>query len=632
MNMAAFRLLALVLAVTTSATSYNIVLAGSLSDSIDNIFGKLIGGEQPEFLDPDKAFIVSAEAVSENVINVQWQIAEGYYLYRDKFQFSIQHDHIGQGDDLTIANVKLPEGKLKNDPDFGSVWVNYHSVNAQLTVQRKDAAESTVELLVNYQGCKEDVLCYPPISKTLPINLIANAVAEVATGASESVVAVSESEARQFSEQDAITEHLTDGSVFKNILIFFGFGLLLALTPCVFPMIPILSGIIVGQGSSMTTLRSFYMSLTYVVAMASTYAVLGIIAGSFELNLQAASQNVWVITAFSAVFVFLAFSMFGFYELQLPSSWHSKHLHTSGKLGGTLPGVAAMGVLSAIIVGPCIAPPLAGALLYISQTGDAILGGMVLFAMGLGMGVPLLVIGTSEGKLLPKTGVWMESIKHIFGVLMLGVAVWFMERVLPGPLTLALWALLFIVTAIYMGALDRSERQSKWQGLWRGLGLAMLIYGILLIIGAASGGSNMFRPLQGLLSKDQAGEVRSSTLSFQKIKGVEGLQSVLDQAANENKFVMLDFYADWCITCKEMEHEAFADLRVHQMLSNVILLQADVTENDEHDKALLKKFSLYGPPAMLFFNKQGIEEKSHRLVGFMNTEDFMNHINEVISE
>ena len=616
MKMAALRLLALALLVTTTATFYSVASADTFSDGVDNIFGKLTGAEQPEFLDPEEAFIVSAKAVSENLISVQWQIADGYYLYQDKFQFSIP------GDDLTITDVKLPEGKLKNDPDFGSVWVNYHDVDAQLTFQRSDAAASSAELLVNYQGCKEDVLCYPPISKTLTINLIASAGAEVAL----------ESETRQFSEQDVITEHLSDDSVLKNILIFFGFGLLLSLTPCVFPMIPILSGIIVGQGSSMTTLRSFYMSLTYVLAMASTYSVLGVIAGSFELNLQAASQNIWVITAFSAVFVFLAFSMFGFYELQLPSSWHSKHSHASGKLGGTLPGVAVMGVLSAIIVGPCIAPPLAGALLYISQTGDAVLGGMVLFAMGLGMGVPLLVIGTSEGKLLPKTGVWMESIKHIFGVLMLGVAVWFMERVLPGALALALWALLFIVTAIYMGALDRSERQSKWQGLWRGLGLAMLAYGLILMVGAASGGSNMFKPLEGLLSKDQAGEIRSNTLSFQRIKGVDVLQSVLDQAANEDKFVMLDFYADWCITCKEMEHEAFSDSRVHQMLSNVILLQADVTDNDELDKALLKKFSLYGPPAILFFNKQGVEEKAHRLVGFMKTEDFLKHVNKAINE
>ena len=630
MNMAALRLLALVLAVTTSATFFNLASAGSLTDGIDNIFGRFTDAEQAEFLDPDVAFIISAEVVSGNVINVQWQIADGYYLYKDKFKFSIQNDNIREDDKLTITDIKLPEGKLKNDPDFGSVWVNYHNVDAQLTIQRSETAATTAELLVNYQGCKEDVLCYPPISKTLPINLIASAAAKTSTGANESAELVLET--RQFSAQDVITAHLADDGVLRNIFIFFGFGLLLAFTPCVFPMIPILSGIIVGQGSRITTLRSFYMSLTYVFAMASTYAVLGVIAGSFELNLQAASQNIWVITAFSAVFVILAFSMFGFYELQLPSSWHSKHSHVSGKLGGSLPGVAVMGVLSAIIVGPCIAPPLAGALLYISQTGDAVLGGMVLFAMGLGVGVPLLVIGTTEGKFLPKTGVWMESIKHVFGVLMLGVAIWFMERVLPGSLVLALWALLFIVTAIYMGALDRSERQSKWQGLWRGLGLAILVYGMLLMIGAASGGSNVFKPLEGLLSKDQAGDVRSNTLSFQMIKGIDGLQSVLDQAVSEDKYVMLDFYADWCITCKEMERKTFTDPGVHQMLSDVILLQADVTENDELDKALLKKFSLFGPPAILFFNKQGVEEKSHRLVGFMKIEDFLKHLSEVISE
>jgi len=624
MNMAAHRLLALVLAVTTSASFINVASAGSLSDGIDNIFGKLTGTEQPEFLDPEDAFIVSAEAVSENVVNVRWQIAEGYYLYKNKFKFEPQSDI------FTITDIKLPEGKLKNDPDFGSVWVNYHDVDAQLTLLRRDESTSTAELLVKYQGCKEDVLCYPPISKILPINLID--VAAAGAGAGVDDPDASALNTRQLSEQDAITERLSDDSFLQNIIIFFGFGLLLALTPCVFPMIPILSGIIVGQGSSMTTLRSFYMSLTYVIAMALTYAVLGVVAGSFVLNLQVASLDIWVITAFSAVFVFLALSMFGFYELQLPASWQNKLSGSSGKQGGTLHGVAVMGVLSAIIVGPCIAPPLAGALLYISQTGDAVLGGVTLFAMGMGVGVPLLVIGTSAGKLLPKAGVWMETIKHVFGVLMLGVAVWFMERVLPGSLALALWALLFIVTAIYMGALDRSERHSQWQGLWRGVGLAILVYGVILIFGAASGGSNVFKPLEGLLSKNQAGAVRSNTLSFQTIKGIGGLQSALDGAVSESKFVMLDFYADWCITCKEMEHKTFLDSNVHQTLSNVILLQADVTENDGLDKALLKKFSLYGPPAILFFNKEGIEEKAHRIVGFMNTEDFLKHINEVISE
>jgi len=621
MNMAVFRLPAFCLAVITSLIFCNISSAKSLVEGIDNIFDQLTGAGQPEFLDPDDAFILSAEVVSRDAVNVHWGIAEGYYLYQDKFKFSFQNDNI------SVVDISLPEGKLKNDPDFGSVWVNYHEVDVQLTLQRGDEAVSTAELVVNYQGCKEDVLCYPPISKTLPLKLITTSID---VGGPDS--GVIETGTRLISEQDTITERLLDGGLLQNIMVFFGFGLLLALTACVFPMVPILSGLIVRQGSSITTLRSFYMSLTYVLAMALTYAVLGVIVGSFSFNLQAASQNVWVITAFSGVFVLLALSMFGFYELQLPRSWQNKLSAASDGHGGTLHGVAAMGVLSAIIVGPCIAPPLAGALLYISQTGNAALGGLALFSMGLGMGVPLLAIGTSTGKLLPKAGAWMEAIKHVFGVLMLGVAVWFMERVLPGPFALILWALLLIVSASYMGALDRSERRTQWQGLWRGLGLAMLVYGFVLIIGAASGGGNVFRPLEGLSNKYQAGEIRSNKLFFEPVKGLEGLQFSLDKAVNEGKFAMLDFYADWCITCKEMEHSTFSDPGVQQILNDVILLNADVTDNDAQDKALLKEFSLYGPPAILFFNKKGIEKKSHRVLGFMNKDDFLKHIHEVMTE
>lgn len=621
MNMAVFRLPAFSLAVITSLIFCNISSAKSLAEGIDNIFDQLTGAGQPEFLDPDDAFILSAEVVSRDAVNVHWGIAEGYYLYQDKFKFSFQNDNI------SIVDIRLPEGKLKNDPDFGSVWVNYHEVDVQLTLQRGDEAVSTTELVVKYQGCKEDVLCYSPISKTLPLKLITTSID---VGGPDS--GVIETGTRLISEQDTITERLLDGGLLQNIMVFFGFGLLLALTPCVFPMVPILSGLIVRQGSSITTLRSFYMSLTYVLAMALTYAVLGVIAGSFSFNLQAASQNVWVITAFSGVFVLLALSMFGFYELQLPRSWQNKLSAASDGQGGTLHGVAAMGVLSAIIVGPCIAPPLAGALLYISQTGNAALGGLALFSMGLGMGVPLLAIGTSTGKLLPKAGAWMEAIKYVFGVLMLGVAVWFMERVLPGPFALILWALLLIVSASYMGALDRSERRTQWQGLWRGLGLAMLVYGFVLIIGAASGGGNVFRPLEGLSNRYQAGEIRSNKLFFEPVKGLEGLQFSLDKVVNEDRFVMLDFYADWCITCKEMEHSTFSDPGVQQILNDVILLNADVTDNDAQDKALLKEFSLYGPPAILFFNKKGIEKKSHRVLGFMNKDDFLKHIHEVMTE
>lgn len=628
MNITTDRLYALTFAIITSIIFLTTASAASLSDSVDNVFSKFTGIQQDEFLDPDDAFIVSAEAISENVINVHWQIADGYYLYSDKFQFSIQQSNLKNSP--TISDIQLPPGKLKNDPNFGSIRVNYHDIDAQISIQRNNSTASTLELFVHYQGCKENTLCYPPRSKILPIDLIASIAVKENTRTNRTAWVTAPKQ--NLSAQDAITEHLSNTNFLQNILIFFGFGLLLSLTPCVFPMIPILAGIIVDQGSRMTTLRSFYMSLSYVIAMALSYAVLGIIAGSFTFNLQIASQNIWVISAFSAVFVLLALSMFGFYALQLPISWQNKLARTSDKQDGTLHGAAVMGVLSAIIVGPCVAPPLAGALLYISQTGDAVLGGSALFAMGMGMGILLLVVGTSTGKLLPKAGVWMVSIKHIFGVLMLGVAIWFMGRVLPDSFTLVLWALLFIGSAISMGTLDGSKKLTSWRGVWRGVGLVMLVYGILLIILAATGGNNMLKPWQGVMRAYQSGTVASNTLPFQRIKSIAGLQSALYVAHQADKFIMLDFYADWCIACKEMEHQTFTDARVHKILHNVVLLQVDVTENNTLDKALLKKFNLYGPPAILFFDKQGIEKKSHRILGFMQADDFLQQLNAVLDE
>ncbi len=619
MSISVLRLPVFAVAIILSSTVCANTPANKSVFEVMNIFGQSSEADQPEFLDPEEAFIVSIDAVAMDKIDLHWKIAEGYYLYKDKFDFSFADSGV------VIIDTKLSEGRQKKDPDFGNVWVNYHRADVQLSIQKSAESSTPTKLLVKYQGCKEGVLCYPPINRTLPINFVSSAVAETIESNSESP------EKARLSRQDMVTAHLSDEGFLQNIIIFFGFGLLLSLTPCVFPMVPILAGIIVGQGSSITTLRSFNMSLIYVLAMASTYAALGIIAGSFGLNLQAASQNIWIISAFSLVFVLLSLSMFGFYELQLPSSWQSKLSCATDKQGGTLHGVAIMGMLSAIIASPCLAPPLAGALLYISQTGDAGLGGFALFAMGLGMGVPLLITGTSAGKLLPGAGAWMESVKRIFGVMLLGVAVWFMERVLSGSLALMLWALLFVVTSIYMGALDRLERQSQWQGLWRGLGIAMLVYGIILIIGAASGGNNIFRPLDNLVTSNRAGEIRESALPYQMIKGVDGLQSALEKAANENKFVMLDFYADWCITCKEMERNTFSDHAVQSQLGDFVLLKSDVTENNVQDKALLKKFNLFGPPAILFFDKDGFEKKSYRVIGFMDANDFVKHIHAVIN-
>lgn len=323
--------------------------------------------------------------------------------------------------------------------------------------------------------------------------------------------------------------------------------------------------------------------------------------------------------------------MFGFYEFQLPAAIQTRLTNASNKQqGGTLHGAALMGALSAIIVGPCVAPPLAGALLYISQSGNALLGGLALFAMGLGFGVPLLIIGSSAGSLLPKAGVWMDTIKQVFGVIMLAVAIWFMERVLPAEISLLLWATLMIVSAVFMGALDRLDsNNSCWSKLWKGLGLILFVYGVILVIGAASGGHNIYKPLQGLGGMTASMQSEQKLFDFKTIKSLSDLNREITAATEQNKFVMLDFYADWCVVCKEMEAYTFSDDKVLPLLNNFVLLQADVTKNDEVDRELLKEFDIYGPPAILFFDNDGRERQSYRVVGFVKADDFANHLNEV---
>jgi len=411
------------------------------------------------------------------------------------------------------------------------------------------------------------------------------------------------------------------------IAVFFGFGLLLAFTPCVFPMIPILSGIIAGQGAGLTTRKAFVLSLVYVLAMALTYTLVGVLAGLLGANLQAAFQNPWILTAFALVFVGLALSMFGFYELQLPSSLQSKLAELSNRQqGGTLIGVAIMGLLSALIVGPCVAPPLFGALIYIGHTGDALLGGLALFALSLGMGVPLILIGTSVGRYLPRAGAWMNTVKAVFGVALLGVAILMLERLLPPALAMVLWALLLICSAVYMGALNQLQPGANaWFKLWKGLGLVLLIYGALMLIGAAAGGRDTLQPLRGLIP---GGGVEQ--LGFKRIKSVADLERELAQARSDGQPVLLDFYADWCVSCQEMERYTFSDPSVMAELRRFVRLQADVTANDAEDRALIQgRFGLPGPPAILFFDRAGRELTHFRLVGFKPAEPFARHLRQV---
>ena len=588
---------------------------GALSDSL--------GGGSDEPLAPDQAFKLSTRSENGHFI-ANWEIADGHYMYRDKVKITAVNP-----DNISTGPIKLDEGELKHDEFFGNIYVYHHQASASLPITgSKDGARSA-SFKVKYQGCSEiSGICYPPITKTIKVNF--EPISSVAASTLNSDATNTSS--APISEQDKIAASLGSGSAMLTILSFFGFGLLLAFTPCVFPMIPILSSIIVGHGDNINTKKAFVLSLVYVLAMAFTYTVAGVLAGLFGENIQAAFQNPWILGSFAGVFVLLSFSMFGFYELQMPAVIQNRLTESSNKQkGGSLTGVAIMGFLSALIVGPCVAAPLAGALIYIGQTGDAILGGVALFALSMGMGAPLIAIGTSAGKLLPKAGSWMDAVKAVFGVMMLGVAIWMLERIIPATAAMLLWSVLFIISAIYMGALEAiKETATGWHKLWKGLGLILFVYGLMLLVGAASGSNDMFQPLKGIASSSSH-TPSAEHLSFKKIKGLDGLNKALASAKADNKTVMLDFYADWCVSCKEMEKLTFTDPAVQAALKNTVLLQADVTDNDAQDKELYKHFGIIGPPSIIFYNKNGSENRNYRVVGYMPAAQFSSHINQAIN-
>ncbi len=591
------------------------------------------GGQEDEVLDPDVAFRFSAIALDADTILARWEIAPGHYLYKNKFKFGVKNEK-----QIGLNNVTLPPGDEKDDEFFGRLEVYHDLLEVTLPLARKEATATSAELAVTYQGCSEITgICYPPQKKQLAVELppgvgTAPAVRSTNQAGPTRVEAAPRNE--PLSEQDSLAASLAGGDTLTTILLFFGLGLLLTFTPCVFPMIPILSSIIVGQGEAITTRRAFALSLAYVLAMALTYTVVGVIAGLSGANLQIFFQNPWVLSTFAVVFVLLSFSMFGFYELQLPSSWQGKLSEISNRQqGGTLTGTAIMGFLSALIVGPCVTAPLIGALIYISQTGDAVLGGLALFALSMGMGMPLLIVGTSAGKLLPRAGGWMDAVKAVFGVMLLAVAVWMLERILPGPVSLLLWALLCIGSAIYMGALEPiKESASGWARLWKGVGLALLLYGAMMLLGVASGNSDPLQPLKGIGLATAGQGQATAHLEFKKVKTVADLQREVKQAASQGKSVMLDFYADWCISCKEFEKYTFSDAAVISALDNSVTLQADVTANDEADQALMKHFDIIGPPAIIFYDSQGNERPNHRVVGYMPANEFSAHINRALRQ
>ena len=564
-----------------------------------------------DLLHPSLAFKPTARALDGQMIEVRIEIAKGYYLYRDKFRF------IADPSSVQLGMASMPSGQEKIDENFGKVEVYYKEVLIRLPVERNSSGILPLNLSITSQGCADAGVCYPPQKQMIRLELPDPSVTPA--------VPVS---APSSDESGRIALLLRNADLWLVVASFFGFGLLLSLTPCVFPMIPILSGIIVGSGRDghgVSHTRGLVLSLAYVLGMAVTYATAGVAAGLTGTLLSSALQNVWVLGGFALVFVVLSLSMFGFYELQFPSFLQSKVSEGASHIkGGSMFGVALMGALSAIIVGPCVAAPLAGALLYIGQSGDAVLGGAALFCMAFGMGVPLLAVGLSAGTLLPKSGAWMESVKKAFGVILLATALWIISPLIPVSLFMGALALLLILPAVFMRAIDPLPPHAKSGArFWKGVGVAMLLAGAAMLAGALSGATDPLQPLSGL----RGGTSALKPLVFERVRSVTELDARIKASGTP---VLLDFYADWCVSCKEMARFTFADARVQQKLSGWLLVQADVTANSDEDKALLTRFNLFGPPGIIFFNDKGEELKSVRVVGLQKADKFLKILETVL--
>ncbi|NNF17933.1 MAG: protein-disulfide reductase DsbD [Gammaproteobacteria bacterium] len=564
-----------------------------------------------EFLPVNEAFRFSAIMFDDYTLMVRWDIADGYYLYRDKLSIT------GYSDLVQFADINWPAGVAKTDEHFGAVKVFYYTAEAQVPVSR--ASKEGGELLIEagFQGCAEDAICYPPgvqsFKVTIPPATTTASTAQMTSGGSGS-------NALQVSEQDKLAGLISTGALPAVLATFFGLGLLLAFTPCVLPMVPILSGIIGGQKEPLTTRRSFILSLVYVLAMALTYTIIGVIVGLLGGNIQAMFQNPVVLISFSLVFVALALAMFDVWQFQVPVAVQNKISHVG--TGGGYMGVAVMGVLSALIVGPCVAAPLVGALIFIGQSGDAVRGGLALFALSIGMGTPLLVYGATAGQLMLRAGAWMETIKRLFGIMLLGVAIWLLARILPVDIVMLLWAALAVATAWVLGLFRKTEHLAM-----RSLAGALLLYGAVLAASGLTGGYDPASPLRGTPWGPQ-----EQHLEFQRIKSVEDLQAAVAAASSRGQNTMLDFYADWCVECIKMEKDAFSAAEVQGVLENVVLLQADVTENDAIDKALMKHLGIIGPPTIAFYDRQGNERRNYRVVGFMAADEFARHSTAAVAE
>jgi thiol:disulfide interchange protein DsbD len=591
---------------------------------LDNLLGS--PGGNNEFPPVDEVFIPDVFPLDGNSVEIGFRIEPGFYLYKDKISVRSLSETARAG------KPDLPTGKMKTDEYFGEVEVYLDSIIAPLAIARATPAAMELELEVGYQGCADGGLCYMPQTRVFKVSLPeATTVSPVTASTAAAPIGP---EAPQ-SEQARLARIITVSSIWVAAGLFFVAGLGLAFTPCVLPMVPILSGIIAGEGDDVTPMRGFSLALSYVLGMALIYTGAGIVAAAAGMQLQATFNQPWVLILFSLLFVVLALGMFGLFDLQMPSGIQTRLANVSGhQKSGTMIGAFVMGALSALIVTACVAPALIAALTVMAQTGDMLRSGTALFAMSLGMGAPLLLVGAAQGKLLPKAGPWMVAVKNAFGFMMLGLAIWMLSRMLPGNVTLLLWAVLVFMAGVFLGGLTTlTSESSSIQKLGKGFGFLAIIYGAILLIGALAGGSNPLHPLASInLGGEQAAVAEAHELPFKRVKTVADLDRELAAASAAGKTVFLDFYADWCVSCKEMEAYTFTDSGVQAALANTVWLQADVTANDEADQALLSRFDVFGPPTIIFFGADGQQRHGYEVVGYMKARAFAAHVQQALGE
>jgi len=579
-------------------------------------FGSLGNNGESDFPPPDEVFFPDVFVVDGNTVEVGIRIEPGFYVYKHRITAKSLSANAQAG------QLDLPKGKSKFDEFFGESEVYYGEVIGRLAIARATPDAMDLELEIGYQGCADGGLCYLPQTKVITVSLPeATAITDLSqlTPPNQPV-----------SEQARLARVITESSIWVAAGVFFLAGLALAFTPCVLPMVPILSGIIAGEGDNVSPMRGFTLALSYVMGMAIIYTGAGIAAAAAGMQLQATFNQPWILILFSGLFVLLALGMFGAYDLQMPSSIQSRLANVSGQQkSGTMIGAFIMGALSALVVTACVAPALIAALTVMAQSGDMVRGGVALFAMSMGMGAPLLLVGAAQGRFLPKSGPWMVAIKGAFGFMMLGLAVWMLSRILPGAVTLALWAVLTFMAGVFMGGLTTfGPEATPTQKMGKGFGFLAMIYGVLMMLGAVTGGTNPLQPLASVSFGGASGVTVAThdELPFQRIKSIDDLDREVAAASSQGKTAMLDFYADWCVSCKEMEAFTFTDDSVRSALSNTVWLQADVTANDDEDKALLDRFGVFGPPTIIFFGKDGEQRHGYEVVGYMKAEAFAAHV------